>query len=127
MATTNELIRSLPTRVYYLGEPYTLLWSTSLVDGRCLKLQYVSDYDEVLCVDESCFYIETERHYATYAILQMLLQHAPDVLGYVWYENQHTYNTIINKMYDNALVLYNYCTQNTPRTGRVTYETREYV
>lgn len=127
MATVNELIRSLPSRVFYLGESYTLAWRVSPMDSRCLKICYQSDYDEVLSIYNDYFYVETEKHYAVYTILQMLLQHAPDILGHIWYQDQNVYNTVVNKMYDNSLVLYDYCVVNSPETGMVTYESRECI
>lgn len=124
MATNTQLMRSLPQTLYYLGEPYHLSWQSSQLDTRCVVIGYVdSDNTKYLSIGSDYFYVETEKHYATYTMLQVILFHAQTVLEEVWFQNNHTYNRLVDSMYNNSLVLHNYCSTNSSQLNSTGYST----
>lgn len=127
MSSTNELICSLPPYLVYLGQKYYLSWNVSKYDTRCVVLNYKNAYNEVLSIGNDYFYVETEKHYAVFTMLQCILYHAPHVLKHVLRNSPEIYNTIVEKMYGNSLILQKYCSVNPPEFKEITYETEDYI
>lgn len=112
MATTTELINSLPPRLVYYGEVYNLNWSVSRYDRRCLQVCYRNAYDEVLYVGEDYFFVESEKHNAVYLMLRLILSYAEHILAHVYYEDQYLYERLLDNIYNNGILLQQYCSEN---------------
>lgn len=115
MATINELINSLPPKLVYCGEVFNLNWSVSQHDRRCVQLCYRNVYDDVLSIENDYFFVEAERHYSAFTMLQLILFYAEDTLAYIYYQDQEAYHRILDNIYANSIALQDYCTVN-PKT-----------
>lgn len=125
MATNTQLMHSLPQVLYYLGEPYYLLWQASQLDSRCVVIGYVdSTNSHYLSIGSDYFYVETERHYATFTMLQVILYHAQTVLEEVWFQNPNMYNKLVDGMYNNSVILQNYCNIHAGQIQQSSYTTQ---
>ena len=99
MPTTVNLMRSLPLKLTYWGVVYELRWQTTQ-HNKCVRVCYISSDNTYLQVKDVIFYVEAERHYATYSM----------ILEDVMYEDINRYNTMVSVMYDNMVRLHKYCT-----------------
>ena len=106
--TTTEIMGSLPKELTLAGEYYELRWQPT-THYKYVTISYENDRGEVLGVDDTWFYAETEKHYAAHVILQMILHNADIVLSHVWYMNQQDYNDMINHLYSNMMILHAHC------------------
>lgn len=109
MPTTVNLMRSLPLKLTYWGVVYELRWQTTQ-HNKCVRVCYISSDNNYLQVKDVIFYVEAERHYATYSMLQIILNFIPMILEDVMYEDINRYNTTVSVMYDNMVRLHKYCT-----------------
>ena len=107
MPTTVNLMRSLPLKLTYWGVVYELRWQTTQ-HNKCVRVCYISSDNTYLQVKDVIFYVEAERHYATYSMLQIILNFIPMILEDVMYEDINRYNTMVSVMYDNMVRLQNY-------------------
>ena len=119
VATNSELMNSLPSKVVWYGDEYYLNWSISQYDRRCIQICYRNAYDAVLEVNSDFFYVECERHMATFRMLQLISYYAEEVLGYIYYQNQHAYYNVLKSLNTNTYALQNYCMENHDRLSAV--------
>lgn len=121
--TTMEIMQALPSELTLWGEFYTLRWQPT-THYKYVTISYENERAEVLEIDELWFYVETEKHYAAYVVIQMILNNADIVLSHLWHRNQRTYNEYIKELCTKRNQLQEYYNSE---LGIATYDKKDMV
>lgn len=121
--TNYELMEMLPRELEYWGDYYYPRWVPETHYNSC-TITYENEDGEVLLVDGIRFFIRTEKHYATYITLRMVLNYMDQVMKHVWYEDRYLYEELREYYLDSLDLLQEF---NDPSNGVGTYDTRHAI